>query len=130
MKSAMGDALKSLKGPPAAPPVLDEGAGEGFAAGGESIDLSKIDPGLIEAIIKQLTESGMVEVKESPLHEAQEGAPVGGLVDPKKEMETDQAPNREAISAIADGGVSHEAGSLGARAAAKAKGHLASMKGK
>lgn len=145
MKSAMGDALKgklgSLKGPaqemPMGHPMMGGDAGAvgpdvGYATGGDSIDLSKVDPALIQAIIKKLTESNVVEGVESPEEQAQEEKSGGLEMHSKeeKEDETDQAPSRKAVSAIADGGVGHEAGSLRARAAAGAKQRMAQMKDK
>lgn len=140
MKSAMGDALKgklgSLKGPadvghplmggdaaasPLPPPV----------GGGDSIDLSKVDPALIQAIIKELTESKAGEASELPMEQAQASGGLGLHSEEEKEGETDAAPHRKAaVSAIADGGAGHEAGSLRSRAAAGAKHHLSQMKGK
>lgn len=125
MHDAMKRKMNSLKGP--APEAQDDGHPPEFSTG-EGIDLSKIDPALLKAIVDELKENGMPEMGDASA--GHPGAPTGldaGGVKPG----SDAAPMREAaVSAIADGGVGHEAGGLHARAAAGAKSHLANFKNK
>jgi hypothetical protein len=134
MHDALKQKMQSMKGPaeagdaahglPGAPP-----SAPAFSTG-EGIDLSKIDPELIKAIVKELQEGSADEAMESPEDEAKEkqlGLDPNGV-----RPGSDQAPSRnhEAISAIADGGAGHNQGGLHARAAAGAKGALANLKSK
>lgn len=124
---AMKDAMKRKMGQMKGPSPLETGDAEQFATGGDAIDLSKIDPKLIQAIIKELGAGKAEEIGE-PEH-VEEGEVKAGLDEAQKG--SDLAPNRDAaVNAIADGGTGHDQGGLHARAAAKAKHHLMNMKGK
>lgn len=124
---AMGDALKrkagALKGPASpADSMMDDDAD--MAAPGGAIDLSKIDPAIIEAVAKMLQSGDAVGVDK--LGSAAGEVPDGSDKAPSLSGGGEAPPvDRNAVlSAIADGGQSGDSGSLRARAAIGAKAHM------